>query len=299
MPNDFGNIDKASVISQLIVEDFDTAIMALKVFSFDADAGDFRSEGESVTVHLYETEADGSLVQDISGGSISYASDTTDVTLTPVAVNLFKRVRNGFTLPELVYNRSSAEDLYNKLIGKKVRKAAKEMLQDVCGVITVGNFASNVAASTYTFAKHMDVLKAGFDKDWTEGSFSVVLGNAAFTELLNSLTALPGVNVTEAMQTGVLKNLAGVDVIRSAIVPADTRGFACTPDAVAVAIRPLAALQSGMSYGESGIASLENGVAMRYRKWQSPNDGAMNYVADSIYGKSKFNGDALIRITAS
>jgi hypothetical protein len=295
MANDFGDLDKMTVVSQLIVDALQKKLIPIN-FALDATQ-DVANFGDAVTVHLYENE-NPNAVETLNGDEDS-DTGTTDVNLTPVTVTLNKRASDGFDLSELVLQRSPAKDLVTKFAGKKIHQLAKGVLLDVYTQITSGNFAAEVDASGgYDWEFHAEtILKKCYDMDLDPAAVQVVLSNKCYSELVASIPTLAGIDKTSVLESGVIESVGGTKIVRSPLTPVQApNGFVATRDALAAAWRPLPALNNNISYGESLVAQSENGIALRVRRYQNPETGLIAVRMDSIYGRSAFNGDALFRL---
>lgn len=297
MANDFGKMGDFSVVSRLISEVAEEALAPISIF-LDA-TGDIANFGDSVTVHLYNSSTSPATQVASGGVALDYtaANVTSDIDLTPVTVVLDTYRPEGFSIPENLLARSPAKDLVTKFAGKKVHALAKGMIQDVYTAID-SSFTNTVNVSAgYDWAKHNDVLEAAADLELDPSETVLVLNNKRFYELVESLPSLGGVQVNEILKTGVVQELGGIkSIIRSAVVPSGTNGFLTTRDAVAVAMRPLPALDGAMSYGRSAVESAPSGVSLRTRVYQDPDAPNHQMRIDTIYGYKAFNKDALIRL---
>lgn len=300
MANNFGNLDKFTVVGQEIRGELQTYLLPLAGFSTDFGS-DVRSMGDSVTCHLYANTASPALQVISGGGSINYTNTKTDVTLTPVNVALQFFGSDGFDLPEVVLAKSPAKDIVNKYAKKKAYQLAKTVLTDVMSTVDSSYTQSVSISGGYTWDVHMkQAVKAAYDLDMNPSQITAVLGTQQFTELVASIPNLAGVNKDEVLSTGMIEQVGGTKVVMSRVLPSGTKGFLATPDALAVAFRPLDALQSGMSYGQSILAgpadTNETGLTVRLRRWQDPSNGLISVRYDIVYGRTAFNRNALVKL---
>lgn len=295
MANDFGRIDKLEVMSAEAVNDLQEELLPIS-WAIDA-SNEISFKGNSVTLHLYKTTASPA-VQNISGSAIDYDAVTSDLDLSPVSVSLDYYQPEGFKIPELVLSKSVIKDM-KQFYGQKIHQLAKKINTNIMTEID-DSYSQSVSMSgaKYTWGFHQEsVVKAVYDANMAPSATTVVLDNQRFTELVASVPELAGASRNDVLASGIISDVGGVKVVRSSIMPSGVRGFAATRDAMAIAIRPLAPLNDS-SYGNSTLATSKNGITMRVREFQDPATGLHQVNFDLLYGRKRFNTNALVRIVA-
>jgi hypothetical protein len=294
MANDFSNLTKEAIISQMIVNELETKLIPIS-FGMDA-SNEVASHGDSITLHLYKNVT-ANAIQNISGGVINYANTKSDVQLTPVTVTLDQYSSEGFDIPELVIAKSPVKDVVSKFASKKVNAMAKEILTAVMAKIDASYTTTVSAGADYNWAEHMNkTLAAVYTADLDPAEVTVVLDNTRFVQLVASIPTLAGIDRTEVLSSGVIEQVGGTKIVRSSVMPSGCKGFASSRNALATAFRSLPALAAGMSYGQSETASTENGLTIRVRRYQNPDTGLLSVRFDNIWGSAKFDVKQLIRI---
>ena len=132
-----------------------------------------------------------------------------------------------------------------------------------------------------------------------DGSYYANLGKDPAVKDLSASGAMTA-------QTGLVAKHAGFDIYEDGQIASSTpygateylRGFACLPQAMALAIRPPAQVGTAGYEVNEVISDPETGIALNYREWINTSTNTLWGTIECLFGGIAVDGNALYRIVS-
>lgn len=291
---------QARIFADSAIKKLNDFLLPLSSFStsFSSAAA---QKGDTVRVPVFPTST--------SAASFNGDYSGTDRTITGVDISLNNHYFDSvaFTDRELA---ESPADYFGEMGAQLGKSIAKTVLTNVLGTITAANYGNAagdklvVAGGSVTVADLITVRQKLAAKGVHASDATLVLGLDYYATILGSSTLLANnFGGAEAVRTGKIPSLYGFkNVIESNIVPTNSENlgsFACAPQAIGVAMRYLAP-QSTTGLIDAGmVTDDESGVTLGVRVIPAPLNGKVHYVVEALWGKSKVDGSALVRVLSA
>ncbi len=277
------------IIAQGVLRGFTAGLTPLTAFSTDFSS-DAAKKGNTVSV-IRDDSTVTAVTTKTSGSDYSMQNTSSDA----VDITLNKHPYVSTELSDTDIANSSVINL--EMFGRrKGHLLAKYVLDDasngIWSVITDANYGTAAfvgAATDFDADDVVDVMDACDDADWPQDSRSLILSNAYYSNLLkdNAIQSSAAFGGAEAIREGRIPNLAGFDVYKSNIIPANGEnlvGFAANRGAIAVAFRFLEP-DAGHKYESvERLTDPESGITIGVRTWYDENSGTKRRVYECLYG---------------
>ena len=297
----------ADNISQKSIATLEEALVPMAGFTLDMST-DAVEQGTTVSTRIVPAAtAATDLVDDESG---SYESVVDDQATTQVQVTLDPHPVNGFALTDSEAQNIAAgvwSSVSELLVATYTRSIAKEVLDDVFGLITAANFgaaALTTAAWNFDSDSVADLRQAAREAGWDMNSRPVLVVNPAYYNALCKDDSIKNwsASQSEALRTGQLPNLYGFDVIEAPTLPGNSEnlvGFIALPSAIAVAMRGVQT-QSPDKFESYDIVQDDTvGAVLPISSIWTPKYRRTEWVFETLFGVAKANASALKRITSA
>lgn len=228
-------------------------------------------------------------------------SDAIELTLgQPVYVSF------GLDDTELAQNPPVSMEAYGRAKGNKL---ATKVLQDIWGLLLTATYTDEIVSTAGNFdADDVADLRAELSKNDAipmDSRMSLVLSPDYVAALLKDagIQGADSFGSDQPIREGVVGRLMGFDVYESNVIPANGEnlvGFACVPDAIAVAMRYLQP-QEGNTYfrAEPLVDPGGSGITCGLRDWYDNDSGTRKRVMECVYGYAAGLTAGLIRIVSS
>jgi hypothetical protein len=296
MANTLGGINLAQIAQQTL-DYLATTFVPLKAFHRDFSR-DIQQKGASVATRVPSS---------VTAGDLSAGYTQTDVTSTAITITLsnFKGFVYGFTDLE-ISKAGDASWLQQIFMAPAVESMLAAFMGDALPLVTAANFAGSSVKTAAQFD-----ADAAADIAGTLSTNKVMLGERA---LLIKPTYYANLQKDNAIQVAFA--YGGSEAIRGGTVPVihgltpypfngtipdngeALEGFASHPSALCMAARQIATPQNFTGQIEN-IEEPQTGLPIQLRTWYDHNLGITKLSIGSLYGISKGNGAALIRITSA
>ena len=295
------NGTQAVVIAQTGLAEFSKALINMNVFTTDFSANAERAG--IVKTRIVPASQDAVLLSDYNYDrthSNVCADSTTDeviITLSDYAV--------GFHMDDADVQRMSpgvVTDTRDKLLAKKANALAAKVQMLAFGLIKDSAYGdpvfSNVAAQFNTNVIS-DIRKEANEAGW-KGTQSIVL-NSDFTNVIRKDESVKYryASGKDTNESGIIGKLSGFDIQESTILPANSEylaGFACTPDCLAIAVRPTFTQASDMLLAYEVATDPATGLTIVYRAFYLPQVGKTYHTYEVSAGVQVGVKSALKRI---
>lgn len=299
-------------IGRTAFQAFLTKLVALRQFSTDFSE-DVAGQGSIVNVRIVPTAgAAGDLTDTHSGSRFAAAADTT---VSTAAVTLSEQPINGFYLTDEEYNELRADirtDTTQRKITTTANSVAKAVLDYVFNLVTAANFptvAFTGGASTFDLDDVIDINAVLADAGWPvdeELAIAMILKSTYRAALKkdNAIQDLSKSGIPDVIRRGALDQ---VDIFRLVQAPSlppaggtpateNLVGMVCTPEALAIAMRPVKSQAPDRLEYEEVMVDDESGVVMVYRVAYDPDTGKLYHTMETLFGAAKAKNTALYRI---
>ncbi len=291
-------------------------LMSIGVFSLDLSAN-LVEQGTVVQTRIVPA-ADAAV--DLQTGVAVTAGDREDtniikdVTTTSVPVTLNQQPIAGFALTDeeaMQIGSGVWEDTKNKLIESKAYAVANFVLKYCFDLVTAANYAGAVlftgAASAFDMDDVVDAGSTLSEAGWPVDRNSMVLV-PSYRGALKKDNAVQDLSASgiQVVQNGELSRLDRFQIVEApTLVDADVygaseyvRGFACTPDAMAIAMRAVESQATDQLMAFEIMNDPDTGVTLVYRAWYKQAFGKVYHTFETLFGASKANTAALRRIVS-
>jgi hypothetical protein len=251
-------------------------------------------------------------------GSLAYndASILAGVTTTAVTVTLNQRKVCGFALTDDEVTQISAgvmADTKSRLIEKHVNALANQLQVYVLNLITQASYgaaAVTCQAAAFDYEQVVDLrtalLKADFPLDMTALVLNADYAGALLKDAKIASKSDSGISaITDG--AGALVRLNGLSLFEapalhnaSTVVAENLVGFACTPDALAIAMRGLPATQGAVpTEFIEVVTDDQSGATLTAYAWRDSANRQWVFNFEAYYGAIKANAAALKRIVSA
>jgi hypothetical protein len=192
-------------------------------------------------------------------------------------------------------------------VEQKAFQLAKAFLQDVWSVITAANYgaaASTGVAANFDYDDVVDIGTVCDTADWPEFMRTLILKETYYGSLLKDagISDASAIGTTSAVQEAVIPRLAGFDVMKSTLIPANGEnlvGFAANPDAILLASRVLRPEDPSGLINFDVMTDPDTGISAAYREWTDPDNDSTKRVLEFNYGYLLGNASAIKRIVSA
>ena len=290
---------QARIFADSAIRKFNSILTPFKAFARDF-SNQTAMKGDVVRVPVFPT---------VSAGSYSGSYSATDRTITgtDISINQHIFISTAFTDREIA---ESPADYFTNMGAQAAKGVAKSFLTTTWGSVTAANFGNTsadkvtIAAASFTSDYVADLRTKLFAKGIAAPEASLIMDTAYWTALLKESTLTAAFyGGAEAVRGGQIPQLFGFDgVYESAIIPGNSEnlvGFACSPQAIGVAIRYLKP-QSTVALIDAGyVSDEETGVTLGIRVIPEPLAGKVHYVVECLYGYSVIDGTSLVRLLSA
>lgn len=203
-----------------------------------------------------------------------------------------------YTDSELAVLSPEALTLQGEVLGKKL---AYDFISSSLANVTTGNFGN---ASTYpaTGFSSSAALVALDDKanglNWTDGNRHIVAGTTLWNAMLSNTLVQQSYAFggSEAVRNGQIPSFFGFTPHKTSIMTGAVKGFACTPNALVVAMayhKPA----DGHNYNTvQEIRDPASGIILGYREWYDSSKATLNRVIEVLGGTAVGDAAALVTI---
>ena len=299
MSNTWGGTDD-TLIAQAGFEAFKAALAPTRAFStnFDAEA---RQKNATINTRI---------ITGMTAAAFNGDYETGDTTTTAIAIALSNHAFRSFHMTDVESDKTPVGASTMEMQAKEAAYAvAKKIWEDTLALVTNANYSTAAfvgAASGFDADDVVDIADALDDANAGNENRALVLKNEYYTALRKdaSIKGRDGVYGSDAFHSGTIPNVSGFTVYRSPAVPANSEnlvGFACTPAAIALAVRPVAPQPGAEKVLESFqiMTDPSTGLSLGYRSWYSAKTGTKWGTFEAVYGFAKANASALKRITSA
>lgn len=242
-----------------------------------------------------------------SMSAITFAGDaetsTSDESLVSVSLSLHS-FRDAH-IADADFSKANAANVA-KMGANAAQAVAQKILVDMWGEITNAKYGAAIftgAANTFDYTDLVDIATA-CDTALVPSTRTLVLKETYVGNLLKdaNVSDVSAYGDKSAVQDGVIARLAGFDIRKSTIIPANGEnlvGFVASPEAMAVAVAPVL-VQAPESYLEYNIVTDEkSGLSMTYTRWYSTKARKHFIAFEALSGKKVAIAGGLKRIVSA
>lgn len=303
MANTFNGMSFTNIAQQGLSV-FSKRLMGLGIFTRDFSP-DVAKQGTIVSTRIVPAST-----APVAKSTIAY-NDATIIageTTTAVSVTLNRHYVVGFELTDKEMDEIGAgvmADTKDRIIELKVNALADEMLTYVFGLIVSSSYSNAMDAVDPAVCDNDNVI------DWrttlAKDHFPVQDTNLVLNpDYIGAL--LKDAKISQQYSSGLsaivdgagaIARLGGMKVYEAVTLPTNSQnlgGFACTPDALAVAMRPIHAHGNVPTEYHEIITDPVTGAVMNYYGWRDSSYRRWIHNFEILYGAIKANDDALYRI---
>lgn len=268
------------IFAQEAMKSFVAHLFPFKAFSTDM-SGETAKKGDAVIVPLVSTLTGTTFSSyEVAGGEIS-----------AITVNLNKHKVVPVDVSDIQGGNASAAKLDNFAFNAGAA-LAEAVLAEILSIFTPGSFGNAIvstAAANWSVTQVRAVRKALNDNRAPKRGRSLIVNSAIEDAILGSTNVLQSYAYggAEAIREGMVPRLVGFDVYGTDIIPLNgvsLAGIACTPDAVAVAVRAIQPLASDDLQGVEIVTDDVTGLSFGYRRHYSRATGKMFANLECLFG---------------
>lgn len=301
MANTFTNVNATKIQSE-IVKSLKLALTPLNIFSLSVGS-DPMEKNQFINVPLITARTASANVTNFEDGNTSVVA---------AQVNLNTSLSASFHITAVEASKQDTD---------YVSKAAAECAYAV-GLLAQTTAFNLIVRASYGTSTEAIYASTALDSDalfdirntcmnslkWSKsGKPSLVLDGAYYANLMKD----PAVKDKSASggdtaMSGLVPNHAGFDLYESGVIASATpygateylRGFACLPQAMALAIRPPAQVGAAAYDVNEVIVDPDSGIACNYRQWVNTSSNTLWGTIECLFGGIKVDGNALYRIVS-
>lgn len=268
------------IFAQEAMKSFVANLIPFKAFSTDM-SGEAAKKGDAIIVPLVSTLTGTTFSSyEVAGGEI-----------TAITVNLNKHRVVPVDISDIQSANASAARFDNFAMNAGAA-LAEVVLAEIMGIFTPGSFGNAIvttAAANWSVTQVRAVRKALNDNRAPKRGRSLIVNNAIEDAILGSTNVLQSYAYggSEAIREGVIPRIVGFDMFGTDIIPLNgvsLAGVACTPDAVAVAVRALQPLATDDLESYEVITDDVTGLTFGYRRHYSRATGKMFANFECLFG---------------
>lgn len=293
-------------IARMGFDYYQAALTPLRNFSVDF-SNEVTAQGTAVASRLIGAPvAAQDLTSDLSG---DYSSAVGNQTTTAVTVNLSNHPITGFHFTDKEMNQIAAgvmSDTVARMIKTHAYVIAKDVLDTALANVTLANYGNAslvTAASNFDSDDMADLRAVATAAGWTPflgNGASCLLNPTFYNQLLkDSSIKNRDKSGTDALISGMLPNVMGFDVMEAPTMPTNSeylQGFICTPDAIAIAMRPPATQASQDFLAYEVMTDDVSGASMVYAAIFNRTYRRVEHTFEVVHGSAVANTSALKRI---
>ena len=300
MANTFTNINVTKVESE-IVEALKLALTPLDVFSLEV--GSTPSEkNEVVTVPIITAKTAVSNATNYENGN---------TTVVGKQVNLDTNISSSWHITAIQASKQDT-DYFAKAAKEAAYAVAYAAQLKALNLVVLGSYASETVVATGADCDSdelfdirntcMNTLK------WRPDQSPNLVLDGAYYAGLGKDPAVKDLSASGAMtaQTGITARHAGFDIYENGVIASSTpygateylRGFACLPQAMALAIRPPALVGSAAYDVNEIVTDPESGLSLNYRQHVNTSTNTLWGTIEILMGGIAVDGNALSRIVS-
>lgn len=306
MANTFTNIAQ-TMVQKEIVEALKIGLAPLNVFSLSVGS-EPANKNQFVNVPLITL---GTATSDVTSNVQNYESG--DTTVVGKQVNLNTTI---FSSWHITANQASVQDIdfFAKTAKQKAYEVAYAARLAALNLIIRGSYGTGtekVLASTDCDSDSLfDIRNTVMNTlKWSQQQGAALVLDGAYYANLGKDPAVKDLSASgdSTAKTGLVAKHAGFDIYEDGQIAASTpygannylRGFACLPQAMALAIRPPAQVGNGAVYDVNEIITdPDTGISCNYRSWISPVSNTLWGTIEVLFGGVAVDGNALYRIVS-
>ena len=237
-----------------------------------------------------------------TGTSTTYAvTDITSSSVTVTPTELYAhQVWNG------VNQSGTPVDIVANLIPIQASAVAASAFAKMGALVTAANYSTSLLSTAANFdADDLADLQSQLDTAQVNESGRVAVLKPTYTRYLsadNSIQATYASGTSSVIQQGILPSVHGFEIAKvTGTIPANAEsleGWVSGPEAFALAARmPTPEGLSGVQIGNA--VDPDTGLPLQVRFWRDPNTGLFHLWTGMMFGVSKGQGAALIRIRSA
>lgn len=303
MSNTFNGMNFTN-IAQRGLTVFSKRLLGMGIFTRDFSL-DVANQGTIVQTRIVPASS-----APVEKSTLAYNDATiiTGETTTAVPVTLNKHYVDGFELTDKEMDEIGAgvmQDTKDKIIEKKVNALADQMLTYVFGLIKATSYSNAMDAVDPAACDNDDVI------DWrttlAKAHFPIMDTNLVLNpDYIGAL--LKDAKISQMYSSGLsaivdgagaVARLGGMSVYEAVTLPTNSEnlgGFACTPDCLAVAMRPIRQHSAVPTEYQEVLTDPQTGAVLNYYGWRDSAYRRWIHNFEILYGASVANSDALYRI---
>lgn len=290
--------------AQYTMQALKSKLLGLKVFSTDFSA-DVAAQGTVVQSRIVPASS-----APVAKSTLAYTDATiiAGETTSAVTVTLNQNYVAGFEITDAqaaAVSGSAMAETMKKLIEQKIWALSNQMLTYVYGLITNANYsgiAGTVATAAFDNDAVVDIRTNCVANKLMPGMANMVLSSGYVGGLLKDakVAAQYSSGLSAIVDgAGAIVRLGGFPVYEACTLPTTENlgGFVCTPDCMAIAMRPTA--PSGQSVSTEYfdvITDTDTGASIQYYAFRDSNYRRWVHVFESNYGAAVGVAAALRRI---
>lgn len=293
------------IISANALEAFTKKLAPLQAFttSFDTDAG---SVGDKVVVpYVPEFANDGSTtVSSFTAGSTQYDADKSSK-IDEATIELDSHLFTNWTLNDTQVSENAVASL-ERFGAQKGADLANQIFVSICSLVVSSNFSSSeevsATASSLSLDDIINARKTMVANGGDPSQCALILHSDYYAGLLSfsELTA-DAYGSADAIRSGQVPSIVGIPAVyETPQLPENSQnlvGMLVHPAAIAVAFRYLQPNSGGeAAYTRTDKLSNDDGMTMGYRQFYKAESGESVAAIEALYGYTKVNTDALVRI---
>ena len=293
------------IISANALEAFTKKLAPLQAFTtnFDTDAG---QAGDKIVIPFVpEFANDGtSTVSSFTAGSTQYDADKSSK-ISEATVDLDSHLFTNWTLNDTQVSENAIASL-ERFGAQKGADLANEIFVSICSLVVASNFSSTESVSATPSSLSLDDLinarKTMVANGGDPSQCALILHSDYYAGLLSlSEMTADAYGSADAIRGGQVPSILGIPAVYEVpTLPENGEnlvGMLVHPAAIAVAFRYLQPNSGGeAAYTRTDKLSNEFGMTMGYRQFYKPESGESVAAIEALYGYTKVNGDALVRI---
>jgi hypothetical protein len=302
MANTFTNVNVTKVESE-IIEALKLGLTPLDVFSLEVGSSP-AEKNEVVTVPIITARTAASNATNYENGN---------TTVVGKDVNLDTNISCSWHITAIQASKQDT-DYFAKAAKEAVYSVAYAAQLKALNLITRASYGTSVEAVVATGAacdsdELFDIRNTVMNTlKWRPTQNPKLVLDGAYYAGLGKDPAVKDLSASGAMtaQTGEVGRHAGFGIYENGVIAASTpygateylRGFACLPQAMALAIRPPALVGSAAYDINEIVTDPDGGLSLNYRQWVNTSSNTLWGSVEILMGGIKVDGNALYRIVS-
>jgi len=285
MANTFTNLNY-TILSTAVFEEFVAQIAPVSSFSVDVSPAP-AERGQTVQALFMPSQSPAVTFTD----GVGYVMQDSQAESVEVVLDNHLYVSTALTDTQLTNYPQVSLEAFGKQKGFQL---AKSIFQTITGGFAAGSgvgqyseaYSPSGSASSFSI---QDIINIGAEADdlyWPETGRTIIVNPAQYASLVssNELLAAYALGSDVVIRTGVIPDILGFKIVKSAILPSNiSNGIAVMPAALAVAFRPLLVAE-GHLYSVLETLTSPEGYVLTNRRWYSRDLGEQKNVWESVFG---------------